>query len=39
MVATISREELQYKLDRGEDFYLVETLPEQQYRHAIYPVP
>ena len=37
MVATISREELQYKLDRGDDFYLVETLPEQQYRHTHLP--
>ena len=37
MVATISREDLQSKLDRGEDFYLVETLPEQQYRHTHLP--
>ena len=37
MVATIRREELQYKLDRGEDFYLVETLPEEQYRHTHLP--
>ena len=37
MVATISREELQYKLDRGDDFYLVETLSEEQYRHTHLP--
>ena len=34
MVATISREELQSKLDRGDDFFLVETLSEEQYRHS-----
>ena len=37
MIAPVSREELQYKLDRGDDFYLVETLPEQQYRHTHLP--
>jgi rhodanese-related sulfurtransferase len=37
MVATISREELQSKLDRGDDFFLVETLPEEQYRHTHLP--
>ena len=37
MVATISREDLQSKLDRGDDFYLVETLPEEQYRHTHLP--
>ena len=37
MVATISREDLQSKLDRGDGFYLVETLPEQQYRHTHLP--
>ncbi len=34
MVATISREDLKAKLDRGDDFSLVETLPEKQYRHT-----
>jgi rhodanese-related sulfurtransferase len=37
MVATISREELQSKLDRGDDFFLVETLSEEQYRHSHLP--
>ena len=37
MVSTISGEELQSKLDRGDDFYLVETLPEEQYRHTHLP--
>ena len=37
MVSTISREELQSKLDRGDDFFLVETLPEEQYRHTHLP--
>ena len=37
MVATISREELRSKLDRGDDFFLVETLSEEQYRHTHLP--
>ena len=37
MIAPVRREELQYKLDRGDGFYLVETLPEQQYRHTHLP--
>jgi len=37
MAATISREELESKLDRGDDFFLVETLPEEQYRHTHLP--
>ncbi len=37
MVATISREDLKAKLDRGDDFSLVETLPEKQYRHTYLP--
>jgi len=37
MVATISREELQSKLDQGDDFFLVETLSEEQYRHTHLP--
>ncbi len=37
MVQTISRENLKAKMDQGEDFVLVETLPEEQYRHAHLP--
>jgi rhodanese-related sulfurtransferase len=37
MVATISREELESKLNRGDDFFLVETLSEEQYRHTHLP--
>ena len=37
MAATISREDLKAKLDRGDDFVLVETLPEEQYQHAHLP--
>jgi rhodanese-related sulfurtransferase len=37
MVANISREELQSKLDRGDNFFLVETLSEEQYRHTHLP--
>lgn len=37
VVATISREDLRAKLNRGDDFVLVETLPEKQYRHAHLP--
>jgi rhodanese-related sulfurtransferase len=37
MVATIRREELESKLDRGDDFLLVETLPEEQYRYTHLP--
>jgi rhodanese-related sulfurtransferase len=36
-LATISREELQQKIDRGDKFYLVETLPPQTYHHAHLP--
>ena len=32
MVATISRDELKQKIDRGDPFQLVETLPEPRYR-------
>lgn len=32
MVTLIKREELKTKLDRGDDFVLVETLPEKYYR-------
>ena len=34
MAATISREELTDKLDRGDDFILVEPLSEKKYQHA-----
>jgi rhodanese-related sulfurtransferase len=37
MVQTISRKDLKDKIDRGEDFVLVETLPEEQYRHTHLP--
>ena len=37
MVETISREDLKSKMDRGDDFVLVETLPEEQYRHTHLP--
>ena len=37
MVATISRDELKEKIDRGEQFSLVETLPETAYHHAHLP--
>ena len=34
---TISREELKGKMDRGEAFTLVETLPEMTFRHEHLP--
>ncbi len=37
MVATVSQEELESKLDRGDDFLRVETLPEEQYRYTLLP--
>lgn len=36
-VATISREELKEKIDRGDEFVLVDTLGEQFYRHSHLP--
>jgi rhodanese-related sulfurtransferase len=36
-VATISREELKEKIDRGDEFALVDTLAEQFYRHSHLP--
>lgn len=33
----ISREELKAKIDRGDDFTLVETLAEERYRAAHLP--
>ena len=37
MVETITRNELKAKIDRGDDFKLVETLSEQSYHHAHLP--
>ena len=37
MIATISRDELKLKIDRGESFVLVETLPAASYHHAHLP--
>ena len=37
MVANISRDELKMKIDRGEQFLLVETLPAATYHHAHLP--
>jgi rhodanese-related sulfurtransferase len=37
MLETISRDDLKGKMDRGEDFTLVETLPETAYHHAHLP--
>lgn len=34
---TISRDELKAKMDEGETFTLVETLPEVTYRHQHLP--
>ena len=37
MVATIKREKLKAKLDRGDDFVLAEALPEKYYRRVHLP--
>ena len=37
MAATISRDDLKLKIDRGESFLLVETLPAASYHHAHLP--
>jgi rhodanese-related sulfurtransferase len=37
MSATISRDELRAKIDRGDEFRLVETLPEPAYRKGHLP--
>jgi rhodanese-related sulfurtransferase len=37
MVQTVSREDLKAMMDRGDDFVLVETLAEEQYRRAHLP--
>lgn len=34
---TISRDALKARIDRGDDFTLVETLPEERYRAARLP--
>ena len=37
MIKTISRDELKQKIDRHDDFTLVETLPQVAYEHAHLP--
>lgn len=37
MVKTITREELKEKMDRGDDFILLEVLSEASYRRAHLP--
>lgn len=37
MVETISREDLKAKMDRGDDFFLIEALKEEHYLHAHLP--
>jgi len=37
MIKTIGRDELKQKIDREDDFLLVETLPEATYNHAHLP--
>jgi rhodanese-related sulfurtransferase len=37
VVKTISCEELKAKMDRGEDFVLVDTMAEMYYRHSHLP--
>jgi rhodanese-related sulfurtransferase len=37
MTQTISRDELKQKIDRKDDFTLVETLPKMAYDHAHLP--
>jgi rhodanese-related sulfurtransferase len=37
MLATLSRDELKQKIDRGDKFVLVETLAPQTYHHAHLP--
>jgi rhodanese-related sulfurtransferase len=37
VVKTISREELKEKMDRGEDFFLLDTMAERFYRHSHLP--
>jgi rhodanese-related sulfurtransferase len=37
MNAEIRRDELKSKIDRGDKFFLVETLPEEKFRHQHLP--
>jgi rhodanese-related sulfurtransferase len=37
MTGTISRDELKQKLDRGDDFVLIETLGEDNFHHSHLP--
>ena len=37
MIETISRDDLRGKIDRGDRFSLVETLPQTAYDHAHLP--
>ena len=37
MIKTITRDELKQKIDRKDDFVLVETLPATAYHHAHLP--
>ena len=37
MIKTISREELKQKMDKGDNFTLVETLSETTFHHAHLP--
>ncbi len=37
MVEPISRGDLKAKIDQGDDFVIVETLSEEQYRHSHLP--
>jgi rhodanese-related sulfurtransferase len=37
VVKTISRDELKVKMDRGEDFVLVDTMAQMYYRHSHLP--
>ncbi len=37
MISTISRDELKIKIDRQDNFLLVETLPRTTYQHAHLP--
>ncbi len=37
VVQNISRDELKAKMDRGDDFVLVDTMPEMYYRHSHLP--
>ncbi len=37
MTATITRDELKKKIDRGDEFHLVETLQPANYRHTHLP--